>query len=502
MYSTSVASKPVGGNLSGIPLEVLTWLPLVYAYGLSLLRIVFIEKRILVIEMFREPVVFVDIETTGGSYRTSRVLEVAAIRVEAGQVVREFHSLVNPETHVPTMITRLTGITSDDVVDAPRFEDIADELKEVMDGAIFIAHNVRFDYSFLKAEFALTGIHFAPKLLCTVRLSRALYPQQQGHSLEKLIARHAIPVAARHRALDDTRAIHYFAQLAYEQHGEEAFAEAVAKQLKTQYLPSHLDMTTLDEIANVPGVYIFKDESEQPVYVGKSITLKKRVISHFQSMAPKEVKMSQRVHSVETIPTGSELAALLLESKLVKELQPLFNRMLRRQTSYALLVRQPGEYAQVGVVSGNVTTETDLATIYGIYPTRMKAKQRLLELTRTFDLCPKLMGLEKAKAACFSYALGKCRGACIGKEPAERYNRRFDQALEHSRIAEWPYDHAIYIPVNDEGERVVIQNWMIQKYVDRYDEPLTTQFEPRFDVDEYKILRRFVRENNQNIMFL
>jgi DNA polymerase-3 subunit epsilon len=132
----------------------------------------------------------------------------------------------------------------------------------------------------------------------------------------------------------------------------------------------------------------------------------------------------------------------------------------------------------------------------------MKAKQRLTELTRTFDLCPKLMGLEKATGACFSYSLGKCKGACIGKEPAESYNRRFEQALEHSRIEEWPYDDAIYIPVNDEGERVVIQNWMIQGYIDRYDEPVTTAFEPRFDVDEYKILRRFVRENHDKIMHL
>jgi DNA polymerase-3 subunit epsilon len=310
--------------------------------------------------MFREPVVFVDIETTGGSYRNSRVLEVAAIRVEAGQIVREFHSLINPDTHVPTMITQITGITADDVVDAPHFEDIADELRDVLDGAVFIAHNVRFDYSFLKAEFALADIRFNPKLLCTVRLSRALYPHQTGHSLEKLIARHNIPVKARHRAMDDTMAIHYFAQLAYDEHGEELFEQAVAKQLKTQYLPAHLDFSELENIGNVPGVYIFKDEVHRPIYVGKSITLKKRVISHFQSMLPKEVKMSQQVYSVETIPTGSELAALLLESKLVKELQPLFNRMLRRQKSYAILVRQPGEYAQDAIISGNVTIETDL----------------------------------------------------------------------------------------------------------------------------------------------
>ena len=137
--------------------------------------------------MFEYPVVFVDIETTGGSYRNSRVLEVAAIRFENGQVTREFNTLLNPQTYIPESITSLTGITESDVIDAPLFEDIADELLDVLEGAVFIAHNVRFDYSFLKNEFALVGSTFSPKLLCTVRLSRALYYQQKGHSLAKLI---------------------------------------------------------------------------------------------------------------------------------------------------------------------------------------------------------------------------------------------------------------------------------------------------------------------------
>ena len=119
--------------------------------------------------MFEYPVVFVDIETTGGSYRNSRVLEVAAIRYESGEVVQEFSTLINPETYIPSSITSLTGITEADIIDAPKFEDIADELYEVLSGAIFIAHNVRFDYSFLKNEFAHVGIDLSVQFLCTVR---------------------------------------------------------------------------------------------------------------------------------------------------------------------------------------------------------------------------------------------------------------------------------------------------------------------------------------------
>src|SRR5215203_4257128 len=104
--------------------------------------------------MYEYPVVYVDIETTGGSARSSRVLEVAAIRVDPDGTTREFSSVVDPETYIPTNITRITGITPGDIVDAPKFNEIADELSDIMSGAVFIAHNVRFDYLFLKMEFA------------------------------------------------------------------------------------------------------------------------------------------------------------------------------------------------------------------------------------------------------------------------------------------------------------------------------------------------------------
>lgn len=447
--------------------------------------------------MFDYPVVFVDIETTGGSYRSSRILEVAAVRYENGEVTREFSTLLDPETYIPASITSLTGITARDIIGAPTFADIADELLEVMDGAVFIAHNVRFDYSFLKNEFAMVGMDFSPKLLCTVRLSRALYTGEKGHSLAKLIDRHNIPVQARHRALDDALAILYFAQLALDEHGAELFDAAIARQLKTQYLPPNLDIEELNAIGNVPGVYIFKDESYQPLYVGKSVTLKKRVLSHFQDVSAREVKISQLVHHVETIPTGSELAALVLESKLVKELTPVHNRLLRRVSSYAMLMKDETDgYATLQVKQGSIDPDTDLHAIYGLYETRTKAKKRIEELTRTFGLCPKLMGIEKATGACFSYSLGRCKGACVGKESSESYNRRFELALEYSRLESWPFDTAITVPINDQGERVIIHNWIVLGYIDEQGEAAYNASESNFDLDEYKIIRRFVRENS------
>lgn len=451
--------------------------------------------------MFEYPVVFVDIETTGGSYRTSRVLEVAAIRYENGKITKEFNTLLNPESYIPASITSLTGISSSDIVGAPIFADIADELFEVMDGAVFVAHNVRFDYSFLKNEFALIGVDWSPRLLCTVRLSRALYSQHKGHSLAKLIERHEIPVFDRHRALADAQAILFFTKLAFEDHGAELFNEAIAKQLKTQSLPPNLNIEEITSVGNVPGVYIFKDENNQPIYVGKSISLKKRILSHFSDQSSKELKISQQVHHVETIPTGSELAALILESKMIKELKPIHNRMLRRVSLYAMLYKNETEdgYATLQVKSGNVDESTDLNHIYGMYPNRMKAKNKVIELTHVFQLCPKLMGYEKTDGACFSYQLGKCKGACIGKESPETYNRRFELALIHTRIATWPYETPIVIPINQAGESVIINNWIIRGYVDETGEAVIDADEPTFDVDEYKITRRFIRENQSAI---
>lgn len=450
--------------------------------------------------MFDYPVVYVDIETTGGSYRTSRVLEVAAIRYENGET-REFSSLVNPLTYIPASITKLTGITQSDITDAPTFDQIADELLSVCEDAVFVAHNVRFDYSFLKAEFARAGIEFSPKLLCTVRLSRALYIQHKGHSLAKLIERHEIPVLNRHRALADARAIKYFTELAFDEHGADRFAEAVSRQLKTQYLPPNLDMTELESIGDVPGVYIFKDDHHQPLYVGKSVTLRTRILSHFRDTNAKELKLSQRVHHVETIPTGSELGALVVESRLVKQLQPLFNRQLRRISRYALLLKDVVDgYATLEVRSGAIDAATDLSKIYGVYETRTKAKARLLELTRTFQLCPKLMGIEKTNGACFSYQLGRCKGACIGEELPDVYNRRFEIALEHSRVAAWPYRSPVAIQVNEQGERVVVDNWIVRGFLNGDGERVYEDHAPHFDVDEYKIIKRFLRQNAQRIV--
>lgn len=169
--------------------------------------------------MTHRPLVFLDIETTGGSPKDSRITEIGALRVEGGKVVGTFNELLNPEQHVPSFITRMTGISDDMLWEAPLFHGIAAELELFLDEAVFVAHNVNFDYSFIKAAFGEIGTHFNMDRCCTARLSRRLYPDQPRHSLDTIIARHGFVVKDRHRALDDATVLFEFFKKAEAEHG-------------------------------------------------------------------------------------------------------------------------------------------------------------------------------------------------------------------------------------------------------------------------------------------
>jgi DNA polymerase III subunit epsilon len=454
--------------------------------------------------MFQFPTVLVDIETTGGSFRSSRIIEVAAIRYEGGEVTDQFQTLINPEVAIPYFITNMTGISNSDVASAPIFSEIAEQLEEIMQGAVFVAHNVRFDYSFLRHEFAAVGIDFKPKLLCTVRLSRALYAERKGHSLKVIIERHGIEVQDRHRALADATAMLRFVQIAHREHGEEVFAEAVSRQFKTQSLPVHLEKEKIEDISNKPGVYVFEDEAGNPVYVGKSVTLKKRIQSHFSSdvRASKEMKIAQNTHNVRVIETDNELEALLLESQMVKQLLPVYNQQLRRASAHAVILKGHDEngYFTLSHKTADLSMMDNLSSVYGVFQSRMKAKNKLEEIAKTYQLCPKLLGLEKTDRACFWYQLGKCKGACIGKEPAGLYNLRCEFALERSKIESWPYQTPIAIRFGQALKSLVVDQWMVRGYLyEDTDEPTFESITTQFDIDTYRILRKFVGSSSSKV---
>ena len=452
--------------------------------------------------IFTTPLVFVDIETNGLNHIRGRVIEVAAIRVENGKVTDTFRSLIDPETELPFYITNLTGITTNDLKGAPTFDQVAEDLKAVMKDAIFVAHNVRFDYSFLKQEFGRLGLNFLPKQLCTVKLSRALYPHVKGHKLADIIARHNFSFAARHRAYDDAAVLWQFMQYIEKNFTPEQIELAIGKQLSQPSIPKSLQPEMVRNLPETAGVYIFEDADGRPLYVGKSINIKKRVMSHFgrDHAESKEFKIAQAIENITTHETAGELSALLLESKLVKELQPLYNRQLRRTAKLTLVKQTVGEdgYLSVALSEASQIDAGIAGQVLAVYPRRGKARDAVASLTKTHELCPKLMGLEKSAGSCFWYQLHKCRGACVGQEAAAMYNARLLTAFDRQRIQAWPYKGPILVeekvPGSNNVTAIVVDQWCVlgELKQEEYCEPVLEARPRHFDLDTYKILQSFL----------
>lgn len=457
-----------------------------------------------------EPYVCIDVETDGMNYTHGHVIEVAAIRVEHGQIVREFTTLINPGGSIPYFITNLTGITTHDVQDAPSFGDIANELLDILADATFVAHNVRFDYSFLKQEFRRVGIDFEPKQLCTVKLSRRLYPEQTSHKLASLIERHGFSYHARHRAYDDAHILWQFLSHVQQQFPLSVLHEAISHQIKRPSLPKHLDVDMINALPTGHGVYMFDDEKGMPLYIGKSVNIRRRVLSHFtkDSEEYREFKIAQSIHGIRFESTGGELEALLREAHLIKTEQPLYNRRLRRVRMLTALRQHINQEGYITITTDQLTEvhPDQFDTILALYDKRGAAKTSLLTIVKTFDLCPKLSGLEKSSGACFSYQLGRCKGACIGKEPSDVYNRRVLLAFEHKRIQSWPYDGPVIVrELTAENEQMrsgfIVDQWCIIGKVSQEEdyEPVVTLYDAVFDYDAYKILRSFMMQRSSTM---
>jgi DNA polymerase-3 subunit epsilon len=448
------------------------------------------------------PLAIVDVETTGGNAMYGRIIDVAVIRVEKGGLVKEFQSLVNPDRFVPHEIEQLTGITAEDLEHAPMFHSIARDLFKILNGAIFVAHNARFDYGFIKNEFRRLGKEFSAKCLCTVKLSRKLFPHHRNHNLDSVMQRHGIVCSSRHRAMGDAKAVLEFLRVVQEETTQELLTLAVNAILKTSNLPSHLDKEAIDAVPETPGVYLFYGKEGELLYVGKSVCLRDRVMSHFSGdhRSSKEMEMAHQVVRIETRQTTGELGALLLESQLIKELRPLYNIAARRQRDLVLARRVTTKegYASIALEKTH-EIEIDLdAPIMAIFKNMKQAKEYLAAITKDFGLCQKLLGLHQTTSYCFAYHLHQCGGACMGEETPEAYNARVEEAFAGRRIKAWPFSGGIIIeernPVTNEGEAFLVDHWCLLSCFKFTEIGQTELFKgvSRFDYDAYKILARYV----------
>ena len=452
------------------------------------------------------PLVFVDLETTGATATSDRITEIGIVEVD-GDTVSEWSTLVNPGCRIPEFIERLTGIRTGMVAAAPRFEELAAGLLERLNGRLFVAHNARFDYGFLKNEFRRCGIDFRAPVLCTVKLSRRLYPGHARHSLDALIERHGLAVADRHRALGDARLIHRFWRKAIDELGHQAVADAVAQIGARPSLPPHLDPDLVDRLPEGHGVYLFYAENDLPLYVGKSNSLKKRVLAHFAAdhANAKEMSLSLQVRRIDWIETAGELGALLLEARLVKELQPTHNRRLRRQDDLCTWTLEASEAK--GLLRPRLLwlrdlPPGDLAACHGLFGSPRSASSALSAAADEHGLCRAVLGLEKVKAGkpCFGVQLHTCTGACVGTEAPASHNRRVLDALAGLKLREWPYSGPVAIREGDELH--VVDRWCYLGSA-RNDEDVARLLERKagaFDPDMYKVLGRFLARSRVHVL--
>ncbi len=363
----------------------------------------------------------IDVETTGLNPAGERITEIAVYLHDGHKITDEYQTLVNPEKRISHQITGLTGISNRMVADQPRFCDVAKEIVEMTQDRIIVGHNVSFDYRFLRAEYKRLFYDFKRKTLCTKQLSRKLLPGKTSYGLGNLCRDLEITNEARHRAGGDALAtVKLFEHL-------RSIEDDLLK-LSLKGLNSNLSKKILDHLPEETGVYYFIDGSGEIIYVGKSLNIRDRILSHMSNNNTKRaMEMRDRVVDIKWELTGSELIALLLESDEIKRRKPVFNRSQRRTTfQYGLFVITDVhgyKWLQIKRING---TETPLTS----YTTQKEARAHLQFLVDEFHLCQKLCGLYPANGACFYHQINRCHGACLGKEPADEYNYRVDEAIE------------------------------------------------------------------------
>jgi DNA polymerase-3 subunit epsilon len=438
---------------------------------------------------------FVDIETTGSHFDRDRITEIGIITLtESG--VENWESLVNPGTTIPENIQKLTGIDHDMVRDAPSFEEIAHELHDTLSNKIFVAHHARFDFGFIRASFKRLGMEFKPKVLCTVQLSRALFPEYPRHNLDSIIQRFNLKVSARHRALGDADLLLQFWRLCLNQFGYERLEREVHLLTQHSSLPPHIDQKLVEQIPDSPGVYIFYADNRIPLYIGKSIQMRTRVMSHFQSALTnrKEMKIALQVKDIDWIETGGEIGALMLESNLIKQHLPLMNVKLRRSKDLCAWRMQPkADQLTVPELVSRKQLEPGLQDhLFGLFYSKREAQECLLALAKKHQLCLVALGLEKTDQgkSCFAYQVKKCRGVCIGLESIEYHNLMLATVFQAFKVKVWPYSGPIAI--REGNSMYVVDKWCYLGAA-RNEEELTELSEegiPDFDLDIYKILKK------------
>jgi DNA polymerase-3 subunit epsilon len=352
----------------------------------------------------------IDIETTGGQYNRDKIIEVAIIVTDGKKVIRDFQTLIHPERPIPPNITRITGINDAMVSDAPKFYEIAREIVEFTTGCIFVAHNARFDYSFIKEEFKQLGFSYNRKTLCTVKLTKSLVGGLPSYGLDYLSKHFSVLIHDRHRAYGDALAT---CKILWEllEYGEDEFhiKKILNRGLDETVLPKGIH---IDDIHNTPesaGVYYLLDSQDEIFYVGKAKNIRKRLFQHFRELSRKALHIYNRVHGIRVKETGSELMALLLELREIKENRPELNRSMKRtKYAYAICYRDDWSDTRPPFVVTRLGDKVDYhdQNILRLFGVKRGANAYVQTLLTEDMTCAKLFHSRNTLFAC------QCEGNC------------------------------------------------------------------------------------------
>ena len=459
-------------------------------------------NSVLVPEPLAEPLVFVDLETTGANFANDRIIEIGFVEVDSAGV-REWSSLINPDASISPFITGLTGINTAMVSSAPRFADVAPLVLEKLRGRLFIAHNARFDYTFLKREFLRLGIGFRASNLCTVKLSRKLFPEHHRHSLDALVGRYAIAVGDRHRALADAKVLWDLWQRWHELVPVEAFNRTVDAIVGKPELPPQIDASIVDDLPEAPGAYALHDQEGRLLLVKRATNIRQQVLAHF-SPANRDTALARNTCRIDWHEAAGELGARLSEHQL----SVASRKSSEELCSWHLVKQAEGDFRPQLVFA----RDTDFASttdLFGLYSNRREASTALRKLVEAHKLCHHHTGLGVANSgeACIGYKQRTCRGTCIGKEPVSLHSARLMTALAKFKVNSWPYSGPVAFIERDEfGMREdfhLVDHWRhlgTAHNEQQLAEILENRGESGFDADLYRIFSKFLKAGKIRVL--
>jgi DNA polymerase-3 subunit epsilon len=457
-----------------------------------------IEKSCAFTFPLQDELVLIDIETTGLRPDKDRIVEINLATIKNGAIHKKWHSLINPEKK------KLPAARKKALAAAPTFPEIAATLHKLLKNKILVAHNAFFIYEFLKHEMLRSHSALDVKILCSISLSRFLFPESKQHHLEAINERLQLNYKGISR-LD--MLINFFSQL--EKMITPADLQQTIRRL-TQSFNSALVVEHKDGIPAAPGIYRFYDEKNCLIYIGKSNSLSETIASHFQlnNNAHKEIQIAKQIKKIDWIKTSGELGTTLLAATHINRHKPLFNRLIEKmKTVFTIRLQNNGDYLALQIVKLSEITAAEFSTTFGTFNQKADAEKLLNFFINQSDLCHHINNFTKTKGACFRVKVKKCKGACNQLEAAKNYNDRIKKILKTFPKNHWPFPHKIAIretceKTNDTHFHI-IDNWTYVDTVKSLDKLNDATFETgKMDENIYKVLKNFFHkaENQQFII--